>query len=618
VELPERVSAKRILSLSLLLVCVALQASAGPLLGRAIIAAQRGGAVYEQEAGSEPLEEGMALTQGTRIRTDEDAALCVLLSPGALVCVYANTTFDLTKLEHSSDGLPGAGSPEIGRIGLTLLRGAILVHAGPPVTDRTITLTLDSRTKGTLAGGTVTLISEHDRRCVQVEKGVFAVDYGGETEVYGAGAPVLLQVREGNEWIRPGHPTRETRLPYHSHVYRKLFRSLEPFAFGWDWSNMGALGNWISAKAGIRYVGAPPDWQDVSPSVRRTVVERYMASGSPPPGIAGAAGQWKRSDVWDWYRGVGTLRGVNYLPRTAVNTIEMWQSDNFDPETIDQELGWASGTADLDGVRVFLPYVVWAADRKGLKKRMRQFLDIADGHDLTTTFVLFDDRQAPGTPVRVGPQPDPVANIHNSRWTGSPGHALVPEEAGAWTELKAYVEDVVDTFANDSRVLLWDVYNEPGDSGMGVVSMPLVEAAFRWVRSVGPDQPVSAGIGHMLSLEDRQRIMELSDVVTLSGYEGAEQMKSILSLASTRGRPVICTGWLSRERGNTFEDILPVFSEFGVGWYHWGLVQGRSQLFAPMPGADPDLWKQDLLNDKGEPFDEDEIELIKGFSFRGN
>jgi len=166
---------------------------------------------------------------------------------------------------------------------------------------------------------------------------------------------------------------------------------------------------------------------------------------------------------------------------------------------------------------------------------------------------------------------------------------------------------------------MWDVYNEAGHSGMGAKSLPLLNAAFEWVREVKPDQPVTAGIGLFLPQEERQEIMKRSDVVTLADYESADQMIGLLSIASTRGRPVICTGWLEREKGSTFKDILPLFSKFGAGWYNWGLVQGRTQLYMPWGSKEgspmPEVWGQDLLKADGEPFDEEEIRLIKGFSF---
>ena len=36
------------------------------------------------------------------------------------------------------------------------------------------------------------------------------------------------------------------------------------------------------------------------------------------------------------------LVGSNYIPTDAINQLEMWQADTFNPAQIDKELGWAA------------------------------------------------------------------------------------------------------------------------------------------------------------------------------------------------------------------------------------------------------------------------------------
>src|SRR4051812_36065765 len=45
------------------------------------------------------------------------------------------------------------------------------------------------------------------------------------------------------------------------------------------------------------------------------------------------ANEWSKKQPW--------LVGCNFIPSTAVNELEMWQEDTWDPKTIDRELGWA-------------------------------------------------------------------------------------------------------------------------------------------------------------------------------------------------------------------------------------------------------------------------------------
>ncbi len=173
--------------------------------------------------------------------------------------------------------------------------------------------------------------------------------------------------------------------------------------------------------------------------------------------------------------------------------------------------------------------------------------------------------------------------------------------------------------ADDDRVTMWDLYNRPDHSGMGIRSLPLVKSAFEWARSFDPSQPLTAGVEFDLGAEAAKEIMDLSDVLSFNAYDGAEDVESRLLLTEIPARPVVCTGWLRRRRGNTFKDVLPIFAEHDVGWYHWGLVAGRTQMYLPQEQVsgehEGDAWDQDVLNADGDPYDEEEIKLIRAFGF---
>ena len=197
---------------------------------------------------------------------------------------------------------------------------------------------------------------------------------------------------------------------------------------------------------------------------------------------------WSKEKARQWYGKVSPLRGCNYLPRTAVNMTEMWQADTFDPETIDQELGWAE-KAGYNSVRIFLQYLVWKDDPEGVKKRLDKFLTIADKHGISSMVILFCDCAFAGREPYLGKQDEPVAGVHNSGWVPSPGLKRVTDK-GVWPDLEKYVKDIVGSFGKDKRILIWDLYNEPGNSRMGEKSLPLAEAAFAWARATNPSQPI--------------------------------------------------------------------------------------------------------------------------------
>ena len=327
--------------------------------------------------------------------------------------------------------------------------------------------------------------------------------------------------------------------------------------------------------------------------------------------------QWTPEAANRWYDALPPIRGCNYLPRSAVNSTEMWQAESFDAETMAEELAWAAA-AGLNSVRVFHQFLVWQSDAAGYKARIDQFLDIASRHGIRAMFILFDDCAFAGKEPYLGQQDEPIPYTHNSGWTPSPGLLRVTDRSG-WDELKAYVIDMVSSFADDERVLIWDLYNEPGNSDMGERSTPLVEAAFAWAREAGARQPLTTSIWRQ-HFDDQmsQRMLELSDVTSFHHY-GETGIEEPIARCQAFGRPILCTEWLRRVVGQTVAVALPIFARERIGWYNWGLVAGRTQTYLDwrreLNTPDNTKWQHDLLHADGSPYDPAEIELIRAFAF---
>src|SRR5690349_21949006 len=173
--------------------------------------------------------------------------------------------------------------------------------------------------------------------------------------------------------------------------------------------------------------------------------------------------KWSEQQARDWYAKQPWLVGSNYNPASAINQLEMWQADSFDPKRIDLELGWAEGLG-MNTMRVFLHDLLWQQDADGFKRRIDQFLTIAAKHHIRPLFVLFDSCW--DTLPHVGPQHPPIPGVHNSGWVQSPG-AVGLGDLKQYPRLKAYVQGVVSAFAKDDRILGWDIWNEPGADNMG-------------------------------------------------------------------------------------------------------------------------------------------------------
>lgn len=127
---------------------------------------------------------------------------------------------------------------------------------------------------------------------------------------------------------------------------------------------------------------------------------------------------WTKEQANEWYQQWGWLRGCDFIPSTAINQLEMWQADTFDPVTIDRELGWAEDIG-MNCMRVYLHHLVWETDKEGFKKRINEYLTIADKHHISTIFVFLDDCWNPT--YQAGKQPEPQPGVHNSGWARDPG-----------------------------------------------------------------------------------------------------------------------------------------------------------------------------------------------------
>ncbi|MFV0541705.1 MAG: 1,4-beta-xylanase, partial [Aestuariibaculum sp.] len=155
--------------------------------------------------------------------------------------------------------------------------------------------------------------------------------------------------------------------------------------------------------------------------------------------------KWTKEKADKWYAEHQWISGANFNPSTAINQLEMWQEDTFDPETIDKELGFAEGIG-FNTMRVYLHSLAYKADKEGFKKRVDKYLEISTKHGIQTIFVIFDDCW--NALPEIGKQPNPKPGVHNSGWVQDPGFPASEERAND-KELETYVKDILTTFGKD-------------------------------------------------------------------------------------------------------------------------------------------------------------------------
>jgi hypothetical protein len=347
---------------------------------------------------------------------------------------------------------------------------------------------------------------------------------------------------------------------------------------------------------------------------------------------AAQTGRWSEEKANSWYAQQPWVVGSNYVPKSAINQLEMWQEATFDPDEIDREFGWAEALG-MNTMRVFLHDLLWQQDAAGFQKRMDRFLTIAARHHIRPVFVIFDSCWDPRP--HLGPQHAPVPGVHNSGWVQSPGAAAL-EDPTQYPRLKAYVLGVVGAFAKDDRILAWDLWNEPGADSEG--SYPneelkdkaarvavLLPQVFEWAREANPLQPLTSGVWDIDTSRDASGQGELqqiqlreSDIITFHNYSWPENFRGEVAWLRQFKRPVICTEFMARPVGSTFDAILPIAKQERVGAINWGFVAGKTQTYFPWESWDhpyvkseQPVWFHEVLRSDGTPYRQAEVDLIR-------
>lgn len=341
--------------------------------------------------------------------------------------------------------------------------------------------------------------------------------------------------------------------------------------------------------------------------------------------------RWSEEKAWQWYEQNGWLVGANYNPNNAINQLEFWQAETFDPQRIELELGWAADIG-FNSMRVYLHDIAWETDPEGFLDRVDTYLGIAHSHNISTMLVLFD---AVWNPVaKPGKQPDPIPHTHNSGWIQSPTAQRLQDKT-QYPLLEEYVKAVITRFANDPRVVAWDLYNEPDNTNNDRFTdteapnktdhtYNLMVKTFQWAREINPSQPLTVGVWQNDWAEDKVHEnrfnvfqLENSDIISFHDYGNMENFIRKVESLKRFNRPIVCTEYMARENKSTFQEKLPYMKQEGVSAYNWGLVSGKTQTIYPWRSwretftDEPDLWFHDVFHPDGTPYDQEEVGLIR-------
>ncbi len=367
------------------------------------------------------------------------------------------------------------------------------------------------------------------------------------------------------------------------------------------------------------------------PALLLGVVAVLLGSVAPTRAFADPLpGRWSESRARTWDLNTGWKVGCNYGPATAINQLEMWQADTFDPATLDRELGWAQDLG-FNSLRVFLHDQAWSQDPKGFLKRVDTFLDLAEKHRIGVILVPFDAVWDPFP--KAGPQRAPKPHVHNSGWVQSPGAEILGDPS-RHDSMKPYLDAVMHRFRNDRRVHAWDLFNEPDNpntSAYGSVelrdkkerALEFLTKVWGWARAIEARQPLTSGvwIGNWADPEKLTPMekfqLENSDIISFHHYGDLAGLQKCVENLRRYRRPILCTEYMARPVGSTFDPHLGWMRERNVAAYNWGFVAGKTQTQYPWDSwkqtytAEPPVWFHEIFRADGRAYRPEEVRYIR-------
>ncbi len=118
--------------------------------------------------------------------------------------------------------------------------------------------------------------------------------------------------------------------------------------------------------------------------------------------------------------------------------------------------------------------------------------------------------------------------------------------------------------------------------------------------------------------------LELSDVISFHNYDRPEEFEKRVKWLQRYHRPILCTEYMARGNGSTFQGILPIARKYKIAAYNWGLVADKTQTNLPWDSwqhpyidREPAIWFHEIFYRDGRPYRPAEVEFIRGMTGRG-
>ena len=357
---------------------------------------------------------------------------------------------------------------------------------------------------------------------------------------------------------------------------------------------------------------------------------------------AARQGPWTKEKAWEWYNAQPWIRGCNYMPASAANRVDQWQSLGAEERfaEVERELALAEkvGFNTLRLVVEHQGFGVWLAEHDSFMSNFERYLQILARHGLRAIVVLGNDCSRP---KELWELPKPGVQKYDVGYHGGrrvTQHGSNPNAVGYTTvddpvlRPKFYdmCAELMTKYRSDDRILFWNLWNEPGNNRRNDLTMKDLRELFELAWSIDPKQPLAADVWTCRSSSPEavhpvERLAgDLSDIISYHRYANLREQKKTIDILRARwGRPMVNTEWLARLLGDDVAMSYPLFAQERVGAVCWGFVAGKYQTYEPYEpmwtsqftfrSADEPVtkWYHDLFRPSHHPYDPEEIAIIR-------
>ena len=352
---------------------------------------------------------------------------------------------------------------------------------------------------------------------------------------------------------------------------------------------------------------------------------------------------WSIEEIQAWYDRQSWITGFNFSPSTTINHVEIWQE--FDHKRVFTDIGKELSLAKSIGfnsIRMNFPFALWRLQPAVFFRHLDEFLALCSTFSIRVMPVLFNDCCVPRerqSPIEFGKQPEPEpgyfggSRVTSFEATTKMGYNVIDDD-GMEEVVERYISELMEHYRDDKRILVWNIWNEPGNSNRGSKSLPMMVKVFEWLRKYNASQPLTADIyaagcdfpdeymrDPRIETEIELAAVLLSDVISFHYYGDYWHMRQFIHKLRDYDRPLFCTEWLHRPMRSFIQTIMPLLKRENVGSFMFGFVNGKRQFHVVWEylkvrkDMDISLWMHDIYHSNFVPYDDEEINVIRECNF---